>query len=211
MSENLGTTTNSLASVEQGVFMRSVLAVWAALVVLLLAACGSPASLAGGSSTPEDRDREAGLARPTTAPVLEPPVPPAPSADGHTSGQPQETIIVAGVADAPPVIKLIEDLRQRGIELKPSGESRAEFLADAPGQSYQVGPGWLHLHLYPGTEAASAKQAPVRQGLNNPVADWVAPPHAFQCGQVIAVYFGTDEQLIKALTELCGPQFAGSP
>ncbi len=113
-------------------------------------------------------------------------------------------------ADAPAVVTLVADLRRRGIEPAASHESRVEFLGDAPGQAYQVGSGWLLVHLYASAEAAGARHDQVRQGLANPVADPPAPPHAFQCGAVIALYLGRDEQVTKALTELCGPPFAGS-
>ncbi len=56
-----------------------------------------------------------------------------------------------------------------------------------------------------------AKRAEITRGLAHPTIAWGAPPHAFQCEQVIALYFGTDEQVPRALTERCGPQFAGVP
>ncbi len=178
-------------------------------VVLLLAACGTAEPSAGDASMLGDRDLEATLVRPTIAPVLESAVPPVPSRDGDSIGELPAAAIVAGVADAPPVVKLIEDLRHRGIEPTPSGESRADFLADAPGQAYRIGAGWLYLHPLPSAEIANAKRTDVQRVLDHPMGDWVAPPHAYQCSQTIVLYLGTDEQVIKALTELCGAQFAG--
>jgi hypothetical protein len=163
----------------------------ASLAVLILAGCGRPTE-------------PAGRAPPTTAPAVPPTVGPVPP-----SSTAPPTVVVPGVADAPAVVQLVADLQRRGIEPAPLGASRVEFLADAPGQTYQVGSGWLHLHPYPSAEAAGARQGQVRQGLANPVADPPAPPHAFQCGAVIALYLGWDEQVTRTLTEVCGPQFAG--
>ena len=185
--------------------MRNVRTACAVLFIVLLAACGAPS----GASTPGACDGEAALASPTIGPVVEPPMPPASTTDGDAGEEQQATNLTPEAAGPDPVLKLVEALRGRQIELKPSGESRIEFLADAPGQAYQVGWGWLHLHVYPSAEEAGATQDEVRQGLSNPVADPPAPPHAFQCAQIIALYLGAEEQIIKALTELCGAQFAG--
>ena len=165
--------------------------VLASLAAVSLAGCGGPTA-------------PARQAPPTTAPAVPPtvgPVPPSPTAP--------PTVVVSGVADAPPVVRLVAELRRRGIDPTPAGPSAVGFLADAPGQVYQVGSGWLYLHPYPSAELATARQGHVRQGLAHPLADPPAPPHAFQCGAVIALYVGWDEQVTGALTEVCGPQFAG--
>jgi hypothetical protein len=122
---------------------------------------------------------------------------------------PRPTVVVPGVVDAPAVVQLIAGLRRRGIDPAPLDRSTVNFLADAPGQVYQVGSGWLYLHPYPSAELATARQGHVRQGLAHPLADPPAPPHAFQCGAVIALYLGQDDRVRRALTEVCGPQFAG--
>ncbi len=186
--------------------MRSALAASIVLLLLILAACGS-------ASPPETNNSGGfpptiGMA-PTTAPVPEPTMHAEATKFAQITPVPQPTVVVAGVADAPAVTQLTAALRERGLTPEITGESRVDFLADVPGQAYRLGEGWLYLHLYPNAEAASAKTAEVRRGLENPVADWGARPHAFRCDRLIALYSGTDEHVITAFTELCGPQFAG--
>jgi hypothetical protein len=120
------------------------------------------------------------------------------------------SVVDASVAGAPAVVALLAALEQRGIKPAPDAVSRVEFLSDAPGQAYRMGAGWLDLHRYQNEEAAAAKTSDIKLGLDNPAADWVAPPHAYRCAQVIALYFGTDAQVTAALTDQCGSQLAGT-
>ena len=190
-----------------GGHMKSLLMTGAA-VVLCLAACGDVAlpAVEGNAARRPDTSQ---MARPTTAPA------PAESTAGRAveavrpAPVQQPTVIVRGVADAPPVVDLVGALSKRGMAPEIADVSRIEFLSDAPGQAYQIGDSWLNLHLYPTAAAAKAKRTAVQAGLANPAVDWVAPPHAFQCERLIAIYFGTDDRVTRALMERCGAQIAG--
>ncbi len=188
--------------------MKTLLITGAAVVVLCLAACGgaAPPAVEGSAISLPNHSQ---IAKPTTAPA------PVESTAGREAevvkpaAVQQPTVVVRGVADAPAIVDLVGALSQRGIAPEIADVSRIAFLLDAPGQAYRIGDGWLHLHLYPTAAAAGAKTAAVRDGLDNPVADWVAPPHAFHCERLIAIYFGTDDRVTRALTERCGSQIAG--
>ena len=45
--------------------------------------------------------------------------------------------------------------------------------------------------------------------INGQAIDWPAPPHFFQEGRIIVLYLGDDSQVISALAQILGPQFAG--
>src|SRR3989304_117300 len=45
--------------------------------------------------------------------------------------------------------------------------------------------------------------------INGQVIDWPATPHFFQEGRIIVLYLGDDPQVIFALEQILGPQFAG--
>jgi hypothetical protein len=42
------------------------------------------------------------------------------------------------------------------------------------------------------------------------IVDWVAPPHWFRAGREVVVYVGSSPDVLGALKELAGPQFAGA-
>ncbi len=109
----------------------------------------------------------------------------------------------------PLVQQLRADLHQRGVDLTAPDRSRVAWLSAAPGLAYRVGAGWLHVHAYPDTAAAEANAAQIPRSADTGMTDWVAPPHFFQCDRIIVLYLGHEQHIAAALTDLCGPQFAG--
>ncbi len=108
----------------------------------------------------------------------------------------------------PLVQQFLADLQQRNIELTLPEKSRVAWLSDAPGLGYRVGPEWLHIHLYADTAAAKANADRIPADAGMGLADWVAPPHFYQCDRIIALYLGQDMSVISVLSELCGQPFA---
>jgi hypothetical protein len=100
------------------------------------------------------------------------------------------TIVVEQVVTNPRVIALLASLTQRHIVTELLDASRVELLRDAPGQAYRISDGWLHLHVYVAAQAAHTAAAGIRDAMLLPQGDWVAPPHFFQCGPLIALYLG---------------------
>ena len=62
----------------------------------------------------------------------------------------------------------------------------------------------------PNTATAVASTiSPDGTTINGQVIDWPATPHFFQEGRIIVLYLGDDPQVIFALEQILGPQFAG--
>jgi hypothetical protein len=120
-------------------------------------------------------------------------------------------VLVENVVDDPAVVQLVAALTERAFVPHATDVSRATFLEDAPGQAYQLGNGWLDVHLYPTEDAAAAVATALPGKINWGLLDWVAPPHFFRCKRIIALYLGTDEHAIAALTEQCGEPFVQPP
>jgi len=83
---------------------------------------------------------------------------------------------------------------------------------------YQVPGGILHVFTFADGQAAKIAAARVEpdgytvrstMGINQAV-DWSAPPHWYRSGRGVAVYLGSSSNVSDALTEIAGPQFAGT-
>jgi len=127
------------------------------------------------------------------------------------TASPRPTVLVERVVNDPVVAHLVAALTERGFAPQATGVSHATFLEDAPGQAYQLGNGWLDLHLYPSADAAAAVATELPSKLQQSIIDWVAPLYLFRCERIIARYLGTDEQVFAALTEQCGEPFVQPP
>ena len=117
------------------------------------------------------------------------------------------------IADNPAIVRLLADLRHRGIMPEEVGTSQVWWLSSAPGLGYQLGPDrsqeLLYIHLYPDVEAAARVAAQIPPSADRGNTDWVDDPHFFQCDNLITLYLGKDSKVTSAFTDLCGPQFAG--
>jgi hypothetical protein len=101
---------------------------------------------------------------------------------------------------------LLSELRARGHALEGPEESEAAFLHPEPGIAYRLGErSWLHLHLFPNEDVAQVRADSIPQELSNAIIDWVARPHFYRCGRVIALYLGTDEDVQQILEQQCDP------
>jgi hypothetical protein len=126
---------------------------------------------------------------------------PAPQATASNTGE--------RVVSHPDAMQLLAGLKRRGLEPADIRFSRVAWLRAAPGLAYRLGAGWLHVHVYPDVAAAEANAAQIPPSADTGMSEWVAAPHFFRCNAAIALYLGSDEHVTQALTEMCGPQFAG--
>jgi hypothetical protein len=105
---------------------------------------------------------------------------------------------------------LIDALRASRFVVQPGGEVQQPFF-EVRGTVLKVGGGDVQAFEF--ADAAAAKQAMAMIGPDgNPptlMIDWVAPPHFFQVGKLIALYVGDDPAIIEALTKILGTQVAG--
>ena len=61
-----------------------------------------------------------------------------------------------------------------------------------------------------GTAEAEAKRvSPDGASVGTSMMSWMAPPHFYRKGNLIVLYVGRDEAVLRALTTVLGPQFAG--
>ncbi len=105
---------------------------------------------------------------------------------------------------------LIDALRARGLDVQPAGEVQQPFF-EVSGTALKVG--GADVQVFEFADAAAAKQAmsTIGQDGNPPtmMIDWVAAPHFYQAGKIIALYVGEDKAIIEALTKTLGAQVAG--
>jgi len=160
---------------------------------ILLSGCASPLGPAPAQALPSEAP---------VPPSTVPPVVPLPT----SAPQPPDTAVTEDAT----VLRLLASLKEEGAAFDLEGASQAEFLRPAPGATY-VGPfGRLYLHSFNDSQAAArrASQIPAELIDRGAVIDWVADPHFYLCGPVIALYLGQDSVTQETLTDLCGPEFA---
>jgi hypothetical protein len=104
------------------------------------------------------------------------------------------------------IAPLLRELEAQGYTMRGPEESEAVFLAPEPGIAYRLGErSWLHLHLFPNEQVAQVRADSIPAELPNVIIEWVAPPHFYRCGRVIALYLGSDEDVRQVLEQQCDP------
>jgi hypothetical protein len=115
-------------------------------------------------------------------------------------------------------VSLIDTLRGKNITVDITGTISQPFLNAQSGTAVRISGGPLttaadlQLLEYGSASAASADAKQIRpdgSGNATTIVDWVAPPHFFVKGRVMAIYVGSDQAVLKLLGTVLGPQFAG--
>lgn len=110
---------------------------------------------------------------------------------------------------------LAEALRARGLTVEAVDTVRQPFLG-VPGTVLVLSggalamPAELQVYAYPDAAAAAADAAaigPDGQPATTMVT-WIAPPHFYHQGPLLAIYLGDDPAALHLLTEVLGPPFA---
>ena len=112
------------------------------------------------------------------------------------------------VTSEPAVVRFVATLQERGISVEPQRPSGLVFLT-VPGHVYKVPSGIANIHLYPTEAQAIEEAARVVPVVDNPNIDWIDFPHFYRCDSLIVGYYGKSKPVVRELTSLCGPQFAG--
>lgn len=113
-------------------------------------------------------------------------------------------------------VSLVDNLRAAGATVNPTGAVSQPFMATA-GQGITVDGKPVQAYEYADETAARAElarfsaDAGTVKDANGGISqvDWVAPPHFFQKGRVIALYVGTDQRILDLLRGAMGPQVKG--
>ena len=119
-------------------------------------------------------------------------------------------------------VSLVDNLRADGYSVDPVGDVQQPFLR-ARGTRLRIGGNDLsaaaEVQSYNyddrdlGTDGLAAAQADAAQiqpdGPKTVSVAWSGPPHFFHKERVIVIYVGSDAPILRELSKLLGPQFAG--
>jgi hypothetical protein len=179
---------------------KMVMALIAVVALWMLAACGVAATGGAPSVTP---------AQPTlgSAPTPQP----TQASIGETA---EPTSAGTGVAShGGPVqdqVSLIDALRTAGATVNVGDQIEQPFM-NVPGTQLTVNGADVQVFEFADETAAqtdAAKLADVLAGRGTTMMSWVASPHAYRAGRVIALYVGNDVDTLKLLQGTLGAPFA---
>ena len=108
-------------------------------------------------------------------------------------------------------VSLIDSLRKEGANVEPAGEIIQEFFA-VKGQAIKVNGEDVQVFEYQDNAAAEVEAqlvSPDGSSIGTSMPFWVASPHFYKAGRIIALYVGENPKVTKALETALGKQFAG--
>ena len=106
---------------------------------------------------------------------------------------------------------LVDALRAAGATVEPAGSIEQDFF-EPEGQIIRVNQQDVQVFEFESEEAAQAAAgtiSPDGSSTGTTMITWIATPHFYQAGNVIAVYVGDDSGVLTLLEEVLGEQFAG--
>ncbi|MBI2860367.1 MAG: hypothetical protein HYX91_02520 [Chloroflexi bacterium] len=127
-------------------------------------------------------------------------------------------VLAACAREAPPAAgpvsdydSLVSALRAAGATVETAGEVEQPFFA-VKGRVIKVNGQDVQVFGYRDEAAAgadAAKVSPDGSSIGTTMVSWIAPPHFYRSGKLIALYVGQEQSTISALEGVLGPQFAG--
>ena len=133
--------------------------------------------------------------------------PPSPSDEVPTAAPP----IVSHGGPVNDYVSLVDNLRAAGAATDPAGSVSQPFFAPQ-GQVLTVTGDDVQAFEFASAEEADTVAETVSadgSSVGTSMVGWVAPPHFYKAGKLIVIYVGSDSDVINALQEAMGPQFAG--
>jgi len=106
---------------------------------------------------------------------------------------------------------LSDSLRAAGAEVAPGDPVEQPFFS-VTGQSIKVNGQDVQVFEYANAEAMEAEASQVSpdgSSVGTSMMMWVATPHFYKAGRVLALYVGDDTATIELLSSVIGEQFAG--
>ena len=127
--------------------------------------------------------------------------------------------LVLACSDAGPTVvqevSLVESLRERGFHVEMEGESSLPFLTGLSTVMLVDGEE-VEVFVYPDAASAAREAGWFSADASSITTEngamsflWVATPHLFLKGDLLALYIGDSEPILAALVSLLGPQIAG--
>ena len=107
---------------------------------------------------------------------------------------------------------LIDPLLATGAEVKLSGEVVSEGIFSVDGRVLEVNGERVLVMDYGDADSLDVEAAgisPDGSSIGTHMVSWVAPPHFFRTETAIVLYVGENSEVIEALAQVMGPQFAG--
>jgi hypothetical protein len=106
---------------------------------------------------------------------------------------------------------LVDALRAAGATVKQEGPVEQPFFA-VPARAINVNGEGVQVFEYPHAVAADAQAATVSRdgsqvGASKPF--WIGAPHFYKKANLLVLYLGDDEKVLKLLQSVLGQQFAG--
>ena len=103
---------------------------------------------------------------------------------------------------------LIKNLRAKGATVVLTNEKVSQPFFPVAARIINVNGQSVQVFEFPNAAAAKAETKRIGVKGTTSVA-WIAPPHFFHGGRLIVLYVGDNESILKLLTTVLGPQFAG--
>lgn len=106
---------------------------------------------------------------------------------------------------------MADELRAAGLRVEEAGEIEQPFFTRRA-RVLRVNDDDLQLYEFAtaaAAEAAAREVDPSGGSIGTVSMSWMAPPHFFRRGSLIAIYIGRDAETLAVLQRLLGPQFAG--
>jgi hypothetical protein len=106
---------------------------------------------------------------------------------------------------------LMTQLRGQGVTAERAGEVSQPFFS-VKGQGVNVNGKNVQIFVYASSGAAEAEAKLVSSdggSVGTNMMSWMAPPHFYRKGELIALYVGREQAIVNALMAVLGPQFAG--
>ncbi len=133
------------------------------------------------------------------------------TAPAPTESTPQSSRVVSHGGPANDYVSLVDSLRAAGATTDPAGNVSQPFFAPQ-GQVLSVNGGDVQAFEFASAEEADTVAATVAAdggSIGTSMVGWIAPPHFYKVGKLIVIYIGSDRDVIDALQEAMGSQFAG--
>ena len=106
----------------------------------------------------------------------------------------------------------MQALRAAGARVK-AGETVTQPFFSMPARLVSIEGEGIQVFQYPDAAAAQAQAAlvsPDGRQVGSSKPRWVSPPHFYKKANLLILYLGEDEKILKLLDAVLGPQFAGA-
>lgn len=127
----------------------------------------------------------------------------------EATAEPEATPAVVEEAGIDSYEALLEALRDAGLEVEATGAVEDPFF-DVETQTLMAGDAMIQVFQFADAAEAEAAAGTVNASgtiIGTTTVDWIEPPHFYRHGRLLALYAGSDENVLAALGEVLGEPF----